>query len=114
MIGMRDDLTETPDSAPRMDVLTDILGSLRLTGGVIVDASTAGEFCLASQFTDADYEMVVPSGSGEVVAYHFIRSGRIFASVEGMPPIEATEGDIILLPRNDRHLLYSDPTLIPI
>ena len=97
-----------------MDVLTDILGSLRLTGGVIVDASTAGEFCLASQFTEADYATVVPSGSGDVVAYHFIRSGRVYAAVDGHPPIEATEGDIILLPRNDRHLIYSDPKLKPI
>ena len=29
-----------------MDVLTDILASLRLTGGVVIDAETRGDFCM--------------------------------------------------------------------
>ena len=37
-----------------LDVLTDILASLRLTGGVVIDAETHGDFCLLSRFRDED------------------------------------------------------------
>ena len=34
-----------------MDVLDEILGSLRLTGGVVVDGGFTGDFCVLAQFT---------------------------------------------------------------
>ena len=34
-----------------MDVLSEILSSLRLTGGVVIDSELSGDFCLLSQFT---------------------------------------------------------------
>ena len=37
-----------------MDVLADILASLHLTGGVVLDAETSGDWCLSSQFTPED------------------------------------------------------------
>src|SRR5688572_2952286 len=96
-----------------MDVLTDILGSLRLTGGVVIDAETSGDFCMLSRFRDEDCERF-DLRADELVAYHYVRSGKVFASVDGEPPIAAKAGDIILLPRNDAHLLYSRPGLSPV
>jgi pimeloyl-ACP methyl ester carboxylesterase/AraC-like DNA-binding protein len=96
-----------------MDVLTDILSSLRLTGGVVIDAETSGDFCLLSRFTDEDCERFqVPSEN--LIAYHFVRAGRVYASIDGEPPVAATAGDIILLPRNDAHLMFSRPGLPPV
>ena len=34
-----------------MDVLDEILGSLRLTGGVVIDGAFSGDFCVLAQFT---------------------------------------------------------------
>ncbi|WP_345169804.1 alpha/beta fold hydrolase [Sphingomonas daechungensis] len=96
-----------------MDVLTDILASLRLTGGVVIDAQTRGDFCLLSRFKDEDSERFQVRAD-ELVAYHYIRSGRLYASVDGEPPITLNPGDIVLLPRNDVHLLYTRPGLTPI
>ena len=96
-----------------MDVLTDILASLRLTGGVVIDAETSGDFCLLSRFTDEDCERFQVR-SDELIAYHYVRSGRLYASVDGYPSVTAKCGDIILLPRNDVHLLYSQPGLQPV
>jgi pimeloyl-ACP methyl ester carboxylesterase/AraC-like DNA-binding protein len=96
-----------------MDVLTDILGSLRLTGGVVIDAETSGDFCLLSRFRDEDCERFQVSAN-ELIAYHYVRSGRVFASVDGQPPVSAKAGDVILLPRNDVHLMYSRPGLPPV
>ncbi len=96
-----------------MDVLTDILASLRLTGGVVIDAETHGDFCLLSRFTDEDCERYQVRAN-ELIAYHYIRSGKLFASVDGEQPILAKAGDVILLPRNDVHLLYTRPGLSPV
>ena len=96
-----------------MDVLTDILGSLRLTGGVVIDAETSGDFCLLSRFQDEDCARF-DVRANELIAYHYVRSGRLYASVDGETPIAAKAGDIILLPRNDVHLIYSRPGLQPV
>lgn len=96
-----------------MDVLTDILASLRLTGGVVIDAETHGDFCLLSRFRDEDCERFNVRAD-ELIAYHYVRTGRLFASVDGQPPILAEAGDIILLPRNDSHLLFTKAGLKPI
>lgn len=89
-----------------MDVLTDILDSMRLSGGVVVDGSTRGEWCVISHFNEDDRLRMAP-GATELVAYHFVRNGRIHARVDGGEAVTATAGDIILLPRNDAHQLYT-------
>ena len=72
-----------------MDVLTDILGSLRLTGGVVIDAETKGDFCLLSRFSDEDCGRFAVQAN-DLIAYHYVRAGRICASVDGKPPVVAT------------------------
>lgn len=89
-----------------MDVLTDILDSMRLSGGVVVDGSTRGEWCLLSHFNDEDKARMAP-GASDLVAYHYIRSGQVHARIEGDQSVTACKGDIILLPRNDAHFFYS-------
>ena len=96
-----------------MDVLTDILESMRLTGGVVVDGSTRGDWCLLSKFNEEDRARMAPDAA-ELVAYHYIRSGCVHARVGGGPAVTARAGDIILLPRNDAHLFYSRSDLPPV
>ena len=96
-----------------MDVLADILASLHLTGGVVLDAETSGDWCLFSQFTAEDCEAFMP-GPGQVIAYHYIRAGKLWAQVEGYPVVEAGPGSILMFPRNDRHLLFTNANLPPI
>jgi pimeloyl-ACP methyl ester carboxylesterase/AraC-like DNA-binding protein len=80
---------------------------------VVIDADASGGFSLKSQFTEADRQAMVP-GDGDIIGYHFIRSGRVYARVGDGPELEANAGDIILLPRNDAHLLYTSRDLTPI
>ena len=97
-----------------MDVLADILASLRLTGGVVIDAEAHGDFCFESQFTPDDWAGYLNSRTADMMAYHYVRSGRVFAKVDGAPAIEAVAGDVILLPRNDHHLVYSRHEIAPV
>ena len=95
-----------------MDVLTDILGSLRLTGGVVIDANLTGEFCVRSEFTPQHCAPFFPTPA-TLISYHYVRSGQMVVEVEGMPPAQVRAGEVVILPRNDPHLLASRPGLKP-
>lgn len=87
-----------------MDVLADILSSLRLTGGVIIDGELTGEFCLSAQFTPEECAPFFPVPE-MLIGYHYIRSGTAIAYVNGQEPVELGPGDIAIVPRNDPHVL---------
>jgi len=89
-----------------MDVLDDILGSLRLRGGVVIDGEFTGDYCVRAQFTPNHCGPWFPM-PGTLIAYHYIRSGRTIAQVDGLDPVAVDAGSIIILPRNDPHLLTS-------
>ena len=114
MTCMPDKLTETPDAhsggGGSMDVLKEILGSLRLTGGVVIDAEFSGDFCVHSEFTPDHCAPFFPLPE-TLIAYHYVRSGSLVVEMDGMPPVTAQAGDIVILPRNDAHRLASKPGL---
>ena len=95
-----------------MDVLSDILGSLRLTGGVVIDADLHGDFCVRAEFTPAHCAPFFPTPD-TLISYHYVRSGRMVVEVDGMPPAIVEAGGIAILPRNDPHLLSSRQGLPP-
>ena len=43
-----------------MDVLDEILSSLRLTGGVVIDGEFSGDFCVLAQFTPQHFAPFFP------------------------------------------------------
>lgn len=96
-----------------MDVLSDILSSMRLTGGIVIDAEMAGDWCLASQFTREHCAAFFPVPA-HVIGYHYVRSGRVWVEAKGQAPLEAGPGCIIIIPRNELHLIYSAPGLRPV
>jgi DNA-binding transcriptional LysR family regulator/AraC-like DNA-binding protein len=95
-----------------MDVLDEILGSLRLTGGVVIDAQFTGEYCLRAEFTPNHCApwFAMPK---TLISYHYVRSGRTIAIVDGCPPVSLEPGSIVILPRNEPHLLASDTNVKP-
>ena len=95
-----------------MDVLTDILGSLRLTGGVVVDAQLTGDFCVHAEFTQRHFAPFFPAPE-KLISYHYVRSGEMVVEVDGMPPATVRAGEVVLLPRNDPHVLESRIGLKP-
>ena len=75
-----------------MDVLDDILGSLRLTGGVVIDAEFSGDFCVRAEFTPDHFAPFFPMPE-TLISYHYVRSGRLIVEVDGLPPVDARPGD---------------------
>jgi pimeloyl-ACP methyl ester carboxylesterase/AraC-like DNA-binding protein len=95
-----------------MDALDDILGSLRLSGGVVIDGAFTGEFCVVAQFTPEHFAPFFPEPE-TLISYHYVRSGNLIIEVEGMPPVTLDAGSIAILPRNTRHTLASRSGLSP-
>jgi len=95
-----------------MDVLDEILSSLRLTGGVVIDGEFTGDFCVLAQFTPHHFAPFFPEPE-TLITYHYVRSGHIMVEVEGMEPVILDAGKIVILPRNDPHKLASRVGLPP-
>jgi AraC-like DNA-binding protein len=96
-----------------MDPLADVLRAVRLSGGVFLDARFTAPWCVHAQLTPEDCKPYL-SAPAQLIAYHFVIEGRLRLEVEGQPPIEVAAGEIVILPRNDGHILASAERLKPI
>ena len=96
-----------------MDVLADIVRSMRLSGGVVIDGQLRGDFCVRSQFT-ADRCAPFHPCPETIVGYHYVRSGDLTVQVEGLPAIALKAGEAAILSRNDPHLLARRAGLPPV
>lgn len=110
-------LTETPPTYEfaAMDALSDVLRVVRLNGGVFLDARFSAPWSLAGRVEGVDFEPFLDSGvpPAQVIGFHYVVRGRMLARVENGPPIELKAGEIVLLPRNDVHILASDLKVQP-
>jgi AraC-like DNA-binding protein len=95
------------------DPLSDVLRSVRLTGGLFLDARFTAPWCVLSQLTAADCQPFLES-PGQVIAYHFVIDGRLVLALDGEAPVTVQAGEIVLLPRNDPHTLASAAGLPPV
>ena len=55
-----------------MDVLDEILSSLRLTGGVVIDGEFSGDFCVHAEFTPKHFAPFFPQPD-TLISYHYVR-----------------------------------------
>lgn len=95
------------------DPLSDVLRSVRLTGGLFLDARFTAPWCVLSRITAADCRPFLEA-PGQVIAYHFVIEGRLHLMLDGEPPVAVRAGEIVMLPRNDPHTLASAPGLPPV
>jgi AraC-like DNA-binding protein len=96
-----------------MDALSDVLQSVRLTGGVFLEARFTAPWCVLSKFTSEDCRPFLPDPV-QVIAYHYCTHGRWWLEVAGEPPVEVRAGEAVLLPRNDPHVMGSSTGLRPV
>lgn len=96
-----------------MDPLSDVLRSFRLTGGVFLEARFTAPWCVVTRLSAEDCGQYMTDPS-LLIAYHFVVEGRLLVSVEGEPAIEVRAGEVVLLPRNDLHVLGSEDGLAPV
>lgn len=93
-----------------MDALSELLKVVRLSGGVFLEASFTAPWCVRAQLGPKDCRQAL-SESASVTAIHYVLDGRMLLQLGGAAPIEVGAGAVVLLPRNDVHLLASEAGL---
>ena len=97
-----------------MDALSDVLRVAHLTGGVFLHAEFSAPWCMA---TRVGPERCAPflGPASHLILYHYVIEGELRVRVEGEPAenLVIGAGEIVVLPRNDFHLMGSDLSLPP-
>jgi AraC-like DNA-binding protein len=88
------------------DVLSDVLRAVRLTGAVYFDFELSSPWALATP-PARDIAAIVMPGVQRVIEYHVVARGTGWACVAGHNPIRLREGDLLILPQGDPHVLSS-------
>jgi AraC-like DNA-binding protein len=95
-----------------MDALSDVLRALRISGGVFLEAAFTAPWCVVSRVGPEDFpnrDDLPPN----VVGFHYVVDGQMVVQIDGSTPVVVSAGEMVLLPRNDPHLLASEAGLPP-
>jgi AraC-like DNA-binding protein len=96
-----------------MDALSDVLKSVRLEGAVYLNAEFTAPWCVRGELGFASVRERL-AGAEHVAFFHFLTEGACKARLaEGGEVLDAVAGDLILFPREGKHLLGTDLHLAP-
>jgi AraC-like DNA-binding protein len=90
------------------DPLSDVLRSVRLRGAVFYYVSCGTDWVAESPAGPALAQALMP-GAEHVMAYHMITKGEAWAAIDGESPVRLVQGDIVMFPQGDGHVLSSAP-----
>jgi AraC-like DNA-binding protein len=98
-----------------MDALSDVLRVARLTGGVFLHAEFFAPWCMSARVPPEHCSPVFGPAS-HLILYHYVAEGELHIQVEGGDGegLVLGAGEVVLLPRNDPHLMGSDLSLPPV
>jgi AraC-like DNA-binding protein len=95
------------------DPLSDVLRSVRLRSSVFFLMSCRDEWSAQAPGAQTIGPAVMP-GADHVIEYHMFVKGGGWVAVHGEPPLRLSEGDIVMLPHGDAHVVSSAPGVPPI
>jgi AraC-like DNA-binding protein len=95
-----------------MEALEELLRAMRLSGAVFLDAEFTAPWCIIAKIDADDCQPFMPV-PGRLIAYHYVLEGQLSLRIDGEPPCDAVAGELLVLPRNDAHVLGSDLDLRP-
>lgn len=85
-----------------MDVLSEALGSVRMTGAIFYDAICTAPWGFAVPAMQRVAHLLAP-GTERLVGYHLVVEGRAFVRLEDTPGVPLTAGDVVIFPHGDPH-----------
>jgi cupin len=93
-----------------MDVLSDVLRAVRLTGAVYFDID-AGSPWIGESPRTAEIAAAVMPGAEHVVSFHAILSGSCWAAATDSvaPPVLLNAGDLVIFPGGAPNVMSSSP-----
>ena len=92
------------------DVLSDLLRAVRLRGAVFYYLEGTDPWSASAPAAREIIAAIMP-GADAMMEFHFIARGSCWGAIRGEPPMRLSEGDVILFPHGDAHVLSSAPGL---
>jgi len=95
-----------------MDVLSDVLRVIRLSGAVFFTAEFSSPWAIVSPPSKNLASLIIPNAECFSI-FHVLTEGSCWASVKGEPAVRMIAGDVLVVPQGDEHVMASDPTVKP-
>jgi len=96
-----------------MDALSDVLRTVKLSGGVFLNVEFTAPWCIETPPAEGILQLLAP-GAGNLVLYHFVAEGSCWAGVPDGPSARLSAGELVMIPGGDLHRLGSDPARAPV
>ena len=90
------------------DVLSDLLRAVRLRGALFYYIDGADPWVAEAPPAREIIPAIMP-GAEHMIEFHGIAKGSCWAALVGEPPLRLEEGDVILFPQGDPHVMSSAP-----
>src|SRR5882672_1633043 len=93
-----------------MDVLSDVLRAVRLTGAIYFDIDASCPWVGESPGT-AEIARAVMPGAEHVISFHAVMSGSCWAALGdgSAPSVRVNAGDVVVFPRGAANVMSSSP-----
>lgn len=92
-----------------MDVLSDVLTAVQLTGAIFFDLEAFTPWVSATPNAETFKHLAMPNAD-HVIAFHVVMAGSCWAELPGVAaPTQLAAGDLIVVPMGDEHVLSSAP-----
>jgi AraC-like DNA-binding protein len=99
-----------PPAPPGKDVLSDVLRAIKLTGALFFWVDACSPWSVDVPRADSFVHLILPRAQ-HVISYHIIIQGSGWVSIGHSPPMEFSEGDILVIPHEDPYAMSSAPGL---
>ncbi|HEX5229535.1 MAG TPA: AraC family transcriptional regulator [Bryobacteraceae bacterium] len=95
-----------------MDVLSEVLQTVKLRGALFFNGEFSSPWCLKSAAAAAAAPYLTKmlgdgdaQGSARLIVFHFLTEGRAFARLHHGHRVELSAGDIVIVPHGDEHFI---------
>jgi AraC-like DNA-binding protein len=108
MTNSHDRSSETIAEASAIDVLSDVLRSVRLTGSMLFLVEASAPWVSWAPQTEAFRAIVLPSAQ-HLISFHIVTRGSCWAGLASALPERFEAGDVLVIPHGDAYSLADPP-----
>lgn len=105
--------SESLAPASGIDVLSDMLHTVRLTGAMLFLAETSTPWMAWAPPAESFMPVVLPAAQ-HLISLHIVAHGGCWAGLMGAPPERLETGDVLVIPHGDAYFLADPPEAEPI
>lgn len=98
-----------------MDVLSDVLETVRLSGAIFMRGEFATPWGLYAPISQETAQVVLPTARNLIV-FHIVAEGQCWFKLEGGDDVLANAGDMLVVPHGEAHYMgdSNDRTYVPV